>query len=58
MREYHRLLHALLIVSLGATTVGGCGVKGPLYFPEPETGGQQKEVPPEDETPPEDELPY
>lgn len=58
MREYPRLLFVLLVVLLGASASGGCGVKGPLYFPETETGGTQKEAPPEDETPAEDELPY
>lgn len=58
MPQSPRLLLLLLIVLVGASTTGGCGVKGPLYIPEPETAGSQKEAAPEDEPPVEDELPY
>lgn len=58
MRQRYWRMVLLLSVLLGAMTLGGCGVKGPLYFPEEEPGAQPKEVAPEDEVPPEDELPY
>lgn len=48
----------LMIVLLGALSMGGCGVKGPLYLPAKQSGSQQPEAPPEEDGASEDEGVY
>lgn len=58
MREYHWRLRVLMTVLLGALSMGGCGVKGPLYLPDKQSGSQQPEAPPEEDGASEDEGVY
>ena len=55
MREYR--WRPLLLLAVFLVAASGCGVKGPLYLPDKQTG-EPKEAPPEEEGTLEDDSLY